>query len=85
MTLTDFNKLNTIQKSDMVWEWGYFITKNKYEDFTIAIFYMTGFYIKMRISIKDNKTEDVLGLTKEQLQNEFPSVLNTRNVFVTSL
>jgi len=70
MRLNDFNNLDTIQKADLIWEWGFFITKYKYKDYTIVVFLMDDFFAEVYLNIFSNEVENVTGLTKEELEKK---------------
>ncbi len=82
MTLIEFNKLSLKQKSDLVWEWGYFISKNKYENYTIAVFLMDNFFAEIHFDNCNNITKRVTGIAKNELQADSISPLNKISIFL---
>jgi hypothetical protein len=75
MTLKEFNKLSLARRSDLVWEWAFYLTNCKYGNFNVVIFSFADFYVEMCINIRENKTERILALRADELHNDYVSAI----------
>jgi hypothetical protein len=82
MTLHDFNTLELSKKSDLVWEWGYLIGSRKLNDHNIALFLVNDFLAEVYITLTDNKTTLINGISKNDLHPDFKNMLNPKDPFV---
>jgi hypothetical protein len=77
MTLTKFNALPIHQRSDMLWEWAYYITSIRTEKTNIIIFSMEDFFIKAEIALNGNKTLTIEAVTLEELEDQRMKIMVT--------
>jgi hypothetical protein len=82
MNVVDFNTLELTKKADLVWEWGHYLTSTKVENFTIALFLTGNFFTEVYITPADNKTRDIKGVSKEDLDPGFKAILNYNDPFL---
>jgi hypothetical protein len=81
MTLIEYNNLSISQRLDLAWEWAYFVCKNTIGNRMTVIFFMDGFFVEICLGIYDNKTELVMGITKEEFEQRFVSTNKNRHFF----
>ena len=72
MTLKEFIKLPLSAKSDLLYEWGYFISSDKTADTNTVLYAINGFFAEERISLStyeviDIKAYDYKDLSKKNL------------------
>jgi hypothetical protein len=82
MTIRGFNKQNISHKADLVWEWGFYLTNCKYGNYNVIIFSFNDFFVEFCINIRENKTERILALTKEELHPDYISAIKRSAPFV---
>ncbi|MGZ4098323.1 MAG: hypothetical protein ACXVNM_05560, partial [Bacteroidia bacterium] len=82
MLLTEFNTLQLNKKSDLVWEWGHYLTSRKHKGHNIALFIMHYFFAEVHISLINNKTTEIKGIAKDALHPDFVNALNHDDPFV---
>ncbi|MBA3665682.1 MAG: hypothetical protein H0W61_15970 [Bacteroidetes bacterium] len=82
MTLLEFNSFDLNQKSDLVWEWGHYLTSRKKEDLNIVLFLINDFFAEVHISTSDNKTTCIVGIARKELHEDFMTTLNHNDPFV---
>jgi len=77
MNLIHFNSLSPNQQTDIVWEWGFYITSLKDEKNTRAIFLLSDFLVEIIYVRADNSTLSIKGLKISKENEHFVS----QNVF----
>lgn len=82
MTLSEFNTLEPKQKSDLVWEWGHYLTSRKNETHNIVLFLISDFFAEAHITLFENKTTLINGMDKSELHPDFQNILNHEDPFV---
>ncbi|MCE3228879.1 MAG: hypothetical protein K0S32_3430 [Bacteroidetes bacterium] len=85
MTLSEFNNLEMSKKSDLVWEWGYFVSARKSGEHNIALFLIGDFFAEVFISISANKTEMINGLSHSQLHSDFIDAVKKDDPFIKAV
>ncbi len=85
MTLIEYNNLSISQRLDLVWEWGYFITKSKFENTITVIFFMDGFFVEVCLNVRENKTELVQGISTDEMKSKFSSPIYNQHFFTSSI
>lgn len=70
MTLNEFNELSPQRRSDIVWEWGFFITREKKGSQTTILFSLNDFFVKLNIKDKENTSENIIGITQQELSTD---------------
>ena len=64
MTLAEFNALDLDHRCDAIWEWGFYISRNKTNETTKVLYSLNGFYAEMVLRSQDNKITEVLAFDK---------------------
>lgn len=84
MTITEFNKLSFETRCDTVWDWGFYIGKQKQGEVNKILFSIYDFYAEVSIRLSDNEIVEVTAIGKDELKNRdfFSSIKN--NIFITS-
>ncbi|MCW3077334.1 MAG: hypothetical protein JWO32_1943 [Bacteroidetes bacterium] len=82
MTLSEFNNFDLTQKSDLVWEWGHYLTSRKTETHNIVLFLVNDFLAEVHIGLTDHKTTHVKGISKTEIHPDFNTLLNNDDPFV---
>lgn len=75
MTVKGFNELSLRLKTDIVWEWAFFITNCLRESYNMALFAYSDFFIEIRLNPQTNKTEAALGLSREEFLNRYRDIV----------
>lgn len=82
MNLSEFNTLDLNKKSDLVWEWGHYLTSRKTQTHNIIIFAVNDIFVEVHIDLFTAVTTEINGITKNNIPPEFLSDLNHDNPFV---
>lgn len=82
MTPKEFNKKNLSQKADLVWEWGYYLTNCKYGNYNVVIFSFGDFFVELCMNIRENKTERVFAMTKDELHADYISAIRRNTPYM---
>ncbi|HEY1055772.1 MAG TPA: hypothetical protein VGE24_11570 [Emticicia sp.] len=69
MTISEFNSFEHQKKSDTLWEWGYFINKQRVGNVCIAVFSLNDFFVELAVSARTNDTLSIVAVT-ESLKNK---------------
>jgi hypothetical protein len=85
MNLAEFNNLELDKKSDLVWEWGYFVTARKSGKYNIALFLIGDFFAEVHISITENKTEMINGVSNSELHKDFLEAVVKDDPFIKAV
>lgn len=64
MTLEQFNSLDLEKRTEAVWEWGFFVSRNKTERINNVLYSIHGFLAEMSLSLADNSVIEVKGIEK---------------------
>jgi hypothetical protein len=67
MTLAEFNALDLDRRCEAVWEWGFYISRNRTETVTKVLYSLNGFFAEMSIRINDTKIIEVKGFSKNEV------------------
>lgn len=67
MTPKEFNTLTQENKSDIVWEWGFLISKAKVNNKTFVLFSVNNFYVEQ--CIYPNGSEVIFAFTKKEFKS----------------
>jgi len=85
MTLTTFNNLNQKQRSDIVWDWAFYLSKRAEGDYNIVLFSINDFFAEVYINASNNITENILGISKKDLHRDFALSLNHNDPLVKAV
>lgn len=55
MNIQEFNQLNEIEKEEIVWDNGFFISTNHVEDMVYDIYKVAAFYVQISYKLNDIK------------------------------
>lgn len=62
MTLEQFNSLDLDKRTEAVWEWGFYLSRDKNNSINKVLYSIHGFFAEMILSLEDNKILEVKGL-----------------------
>jgi hypothetical protein len=84
MTITEFNNLSFERRCDTVWDWGFYIGKQRQDEVNKILFSIYDFYAEVSLRLTDNEIVEVTAIDKDELRGRdfFSSVKN--NVFVAT-
>lgn len=78
MTLEQFKSLDLDKRIEAVWEWGFYVSRNKTENINKVLYSIHGFFAEMILNVEDNSILDVIGLEQAiELQREGFFIKNT--------
>lgn len=82
MTLEQFRSLDLDKRIEAVWEWGFYVSRNKTENINKVLYSIHGFFAEMILSLENNSILDVKGLEQSvELQKEGFFIKNTNPFF----
>lgn len=64
MTLEQFNSLDLEKRTEAVWEWGFFVSRNKTESINKVLYAIHGFFAEMSLSLENNSVLEIKGIGK---------------------
>ena len=64
MTLAEFNVLDLEHRCDAIWEWGFYISRNRTDKLNKVLYSLNGFFAEMVLRLDDNKVTDVVAFDK---------------------
>jgi hypothetical protein len=67
MTMLEFNNLHIDTKSELVWEWGYYISNFRSADKNTVLFSLGSFLAEVQYSLPENKLECIKGINSSDL------------------
>ncbi|MCE3259973.1 MAG: hypothetical protein K0S12_1614 [Bacteroidetes bacterium] len=85
MNLTDFNSLELSKKSDLVWEWGYYVATRKTGNHNVVLFLVSDFFAEVHITLADNKTEMIKGVSHADLHSDFIGAVKKDDPFIKAI
>lgn len=65
-----------------MWEWGHHLTSRKTGTHNIALFLVSNFFVEVHIRLTDNVTTNIIGFAKNELNENFKSLLNPNDPFL---
>jgi hypothetical protein len=81
MTITDFNQLELNKRCDLIWEWGFFLSRAKHGEVSRVLYSLNDYLVEVRYNLIDNKIIDAQAFAKSKLQKgEFE--INFQNPFL---
>ena len=82
MGLAEFNALDLDHRCDAIWEWGFYISRNKTDQLTKVLYSMNGFFAEMIIGGKENKVIDVSAFEKISQEEQPGYFIKNDNPFI---
>ncbi|PBQ32427.1 hypothetical protein CNR22_11815 [Sphingobacteriaceae bacterium] len=82
MVLAEFNKLDFDHRCDAIWEWGFYISRNKTDEVTKVLYSLNGFFAEMVIRSVDNKIMEVNGFEKVNQDEQTGYFIKNDNPFM---
>jgi hypothetical protein len=85
-TLSNFKQLELQKKSELVWEWGFYLGNRKTPDHNILYFLLNDFFVEMQVRLSDNVTESINAAAEldedilSQLQYKRPLIKSARTL-----
>ena len=64
MTLAEFNALDLDRRCEAIWEWGFYISRNKTDKINKVLYSLNGFFTEMVLRLEDNKIIEVNAFEK---------------------
>jgi hypothetical protein len=83
MNLTDFNTLSLQRRSDIIWEWAYYINKQKNEEINTVLFAAFDFFAEVTMRISDNHITEIRGFSREEFVKKHPYICKEGNPFLS--
>ena len=85
MELEEFNTLDFDKRCDAVWEWGFYISRQKTNTINTVLYSLNGFYAEMIMRLSDNKIIDVIAVDKITSNEEVGYFIKNANSFLKTL
>lgn len=82
MTLAEFNALDLDHRCDAIWEWGFFISRNKTDKLNKVLYSLNGFFAEMVLRLEDNTIMDVVAFDKIERIEQPGYFIKNDNPFV---
>jgi hypothetical protein len=82
-TLSNFRQLELQKKSELIWEWGFYLGSIKTGDYNVVYFLLNNFFVEMQVRLSDNVTESISA--EAELSQDILSQLQYRNPLAGSL
>ena len=82
MTLEQFNSLDLEKRTEAIWEWGFFVSRNKTESINNVLYSIHGFFAEMSLSLVDNSVLNVRGLDKPDDIQKNSYFIRNNNPFI---
>ncbi|MBL7930482.1 MAG: hypothetical protein JNL60_01185 [Bacteroidia bacterium] len=64
MTLEQFNSLDLEKRTEAIWEWGFFVSRNKTENINKVLYAIHGYFAEMSLSLENNAVINIRGIAK---------------------
>jgi hypothetical protein len=75
MTIPEFNKLDIKQKTDAVWEWGFFLCRSGSMDNIRTLFLLDNFFVEILFDER-NAVKEIRAFSADELNNSYAKFLN---------
>jgi hypothetical protein len=82
MTLVEFRELDLDHRCEAIWEWGFYISRNKTDKINKVLYSLNGFFTEMVLSIEDNKVIEVNAFEKVDLTVQPGYFIKNDNPFI---
>ena len=84
MTLAEFNALDLDHRCEAIWEWGFYISRNKTEELNKVLYSLNGFFAEMVLRLEDNKITEVNAFDKVDQVEQPGYFIKNDNPFIRS-
>jgi hypothetical protein len=81
-TLSNFKQLELQKKSELVWEWGFYLGNRKTSYNNILYFLLNDFFVEVQVRLSDNVTESINA--RAELDEEILSQLQYKRPLIKS-
>ncbi len=85
MNLSEFNELDLDHRCDAIWEWGFYISRQKTNTINTVLYSLNGYYAEMIMRLSDNKIIDVIAVDKINSMDEAGYFIKKDNPFIRML
>lgn len=85
MNLKEFNELDFDKRCDAIWEWGFYISRQKTNTINTVLYSLNGFYAEMIMRLSDNKIIDVIAVDKIDKGEQTGYFIKWDNPFIKML
>jgi hypothetical protein len=82
MTLAEFNALDLEHRCEAIWEWGFYISRNKTDTTNKVLYSLNGFFAEMILQLENNKITDVIGFDKMDQAEQPGYFIKNDNPFI---
>jgi hypothetical protein len=69
--MLEFNSYSTEKKSELLWEWGYYVTHFRNDTTNIVLFSLGSFLAEVHYTLPENTVDFIKGLGTDELPLEF--------------
>lgn len=80
--MEEFNALDFDKRCDAVWEWGFYISRQKTNTINTVLYSLNGFYAEMIMRLADNKIIDVIAVDKITSTEDVGYFIKNANSFL---
>jgi len=85
MTLAEFNALDLDRRCDAIWEWGFYISRNRTGKTNKVLYSLNGFFAEMIFQIEDNSIVDIVALKKVPEVEQTGYFIQNDNPFIKAV
>lgn len=82
MTLEQFNSLDLEKRTEAIWEWGFFVSRNKTETINNVLYSIHGFFAEMSLDVVNNSVLEIRGITKPDEIQQNSYFIRNNNPFI---
>lgn len=82
MTLQEFNAQPLATRSDLLYEWGFFINSHKSDGFNTVLYAINGFFAEEKILMLTNTVIEIKAYTGKQLSRNNLETIRTNKSFL---
>lgn len=85
MNLEEFNEMDLDRKCDAIWEWGFYVSRQKTNTINAVLYSMNGFFAEMIMRLEDNAIIDVVAIETITKTEEIGYFIKKDNPFAKYL
>ena len=85
MTLAEFNELDLDHRCEAIWEWGFYISRNKTDKINRVLYSLNGFFAEMVLQLVDNKIIEVVAFDKVDKVEQPGYFIKNDNPFIRTI
>jgi hypothetical protein len=85
MNLREFNEMDLDRKCDAIWEWGFYVSRQKTNTINAVLYSINGFFAEMIMRLEDNTIIDVVAIETITKTEEIGYFIKKDNPFAKYL